>query len=134
MKKWLWILSITSLTLVGYFAFAQEVEVIETNQFLQFLIQSLGGLKGATTLAIVGFAIQAIVMLLKTPLFKGVWEKLGSQWKLLIITGLTLISGVVALMISGVSIGAALVHSTTLSALSVFLHQIFKQFIEKKPA
>lgn len=113
---------------------AQEVlPEVPTQDFIGFLLQSLGGLKGMSTLAVVGVVVQLLIQFLKTPLCAQVFKAVSGPTKLLIVTGLTLVAGVVSLMsVEGLSLGAAIVHSTTLSAFMVFGNQIYKQFIEKK--
>lgn len=102
--------------------------------FLQFLIQSLGGLKGAGTLAIVGVVVQVVIKFLSTPWSGELFKKLTGAKKLLIVTGLSLVGGVVGLMLppTSLTLGAALVHSTTMTAFMVFANQAYKQLVEKK--
>lgn len=112
--------------------FAQDV-VVPTQEFIMFLLQSLGGIKGASTLAIVGVVLQILFQFLHTPLFGSVFKKIDSSDKLLVILFLSMASGVVSLMLSsGLSFVAALLHSTTLTAFSVFANQLYKKFVEKK--
>ena len=135
MKKWfLMIAVIFGFTMTSLVAFAQEVlPEVPTQDFISFLIQSLGGLKGAGTLAIVAAVVQILIMFLKTPLFGQLFKNVSGSIKLLIVTALSLVGGVVGLMsVEGLTIGAALVHSTTLTAFTVLAHQLYKQFIEKK--
>ena len=115
-------------------AFAQEVlPEVATQDFITFLVQSLGGIKGVSTLALVGIVVQILVMFLKTPLFGQIFKNVSGPIKLLIVSALSLIGGVSALMsVEGLTIGAALIHSSTLTAFTVLLHQVYKQFIEKK--
>jgi len=118
-----------SLIFLPLCLFAQDVvtDVVVSNEdFIKLLIESIGGVKGASTLAIVGIVVQLVMAFFNTK-FGGNLVK-GSV-KLLIVTGLTLVGGVIGLMVSGgLDIGAALIHSTTLSALMVFVNQLIKQF------
>lgn len=98
----------------------------DTSEIMAFFAQ-LGGLKGASALVIAGIVVQGLMLAVRS--FLG---DLIGQYKLLLVLGLSLVSGVVALMVSGVPLGAALVRSTTLAAFSVFFNQIYKQFFEKK--
>ena len=66
-------------------------------------------------------------MFFKTPL-----ASFAGKYRLLIVLGLTVAASVVGLMSQGVTFFAALVNGATLSALQVFAHQVYKQFIEKK--
>lgn len=115
--------------------FAQEVvlDPVTNEKFVTELFNSLGGVKGAGTLAIVGLVVQMLIMFLKTPLFGSLFKNVTGQIKLLIVTGLSLVSGVVGLMlVEHLTLGAALIHSTTMTAFMVFANQIYKQFIVKK--
>lgn len=134
MKKLFWI----SAFLFSLAAFGDDsgvvLEPVGNDEFLKFLLASLGGLKGAGALAIAGFAVQAIIRLLKTPMVNSFFLRIGGEWKITIVTGLTVAAGVIGLMISGVPLVAALIHSTTLSAFLVFFNQIYRHFSKREPA
>jgi hypothetical protein len=124
--------------LVSVSAYAQDtgvpdVDPITTEDFFHYLMSSFGGLKGATALVIAAFVVQAIIRLLKTPLMNSFFLRIGGQWKITIVTGLTVVAGVIGLVSAGVPISAALVHSTTLSAFLVFMNQIYRQFTQREP-
>lgn len=109
-------------------ALPTELVEVDTADALMFLLQSLGGIKGASTLAIVVLVSQLLMKFVATPLLK-----LDGAMKLLIISGLTIVGGVAGLMIqTGIDLGAALMHSSILAALSTYVHQLYKQFIVKK--
>ncbi len=137
---------ITAFLMIPLFAYAQEavapaVAAVATTadpnvQFLQMLLASLGGLKGASTLAIVGAVIQMLLQFIDLPWATGVFGKMFSDWqghkKLLTVSFLTLVGGVVSLVsLNHLSWGAALVHSTTLTAFMVFANQIYQQVTKK---
>ena len=110
-----------------------ELEVITNDEFIKFLIQSIGGISGASTLVIVGIVVQVLMKFLSAPISGNLLGALNGNLKLLVVSGLSLVGGTVGLMsIEGLSFLSALVHSTTLNALLVFGHQIYKHFIEKK--
>src|SRR6185295_18726759 len=94
--------------------------------FLSALFASLGGLKGAGTLLIVATLTQLLVKFSDTK-----WAAFEGKWKLLAVSGLTLLGGVAALMSQGLTFTAALLHSSTLATAQVFLHQVVKQITEK---
>ena len=119
--------------------FAQEVpvevtkEIISNSDLIELLIKSVGGAKGASTLAIVGIAVKFILAFFNSELGGKAFKGMKGSLKLLIVTGLTMVSGVVSLMsVNGLEFGAAMIHSATLSAFLVFGNQVYKQFIEKK--
>jgi hypothetical protein len=111
---------------------ADPLAAVPVDIFLQALLASIGGLKGAGGLAIAGAVVQLIVMLAKLDILGGLWAKIGGIWKLVVVLSLSYVSGVLSLVASGVSIGAALIHSTTLSALMVLGNELYKHFAEKK--
>lgn len=102
-------------------------------EFLDFLVASFNGMKGASVFGAAAIMIQLIIKALDQPFSKHWFGNKSGFNKLLIISGLTfavtplgLISG------AGLSIGAALMHSTTLASFMVFLNQLYKQAMEEK--
>jgi len=128
-----------SFIVFAYTAFAQSPEAgvvdpmapVELDAFLKLLMASLGGMKGASALAIAAVISQLVVAFLKTPLMGKLFSKVNGLWKIAIVLALSLVSGVLGLMSQGVSLSAALVHSTTLSALMVLGNQIYQHFAAK---
>lgn len=112
--------------LLPFSVFAQDLPPPSLDEIGQ-LLGSLGGLKGASALVIVGVVVQALMLVLRIPALK-----IADKYKLVAVALLSLVGGVVMLLKDGVPLGAALVHSSVLAAVQVFLHQIYKQFIEKK--
>ena len=107
--------------------------VVEGDEFIQFLIKSIGGIGGMGTLAIVGCVAQVIQKGLQVK-----WlGKMAGEWKYISIYALNIIGGVSALTL-GVGIEQpltflpALVHAHTLAAFSLFGHQGYKQYMERK--
>lgn len=114
-----------SVAWVPVLVWAQDI-VPPTGAEISALLESIGGLKGAGTLAVVAFVVQAAMLALKSSLGGAL-----GKYRLLAVVALTLIGGVVGLMAGGLHLGAALVHSSSLAAGQVLLHQIFVQFIKK---
>lgn len=116
-----------SMLVMTVLAFAQEVIVPPTSDEIMNWLKAIGGLKGATALAIAVFVVQGIMLFFRSQLasFAGVWQ-------LLIVNGLTLVFGVLALKLSGVDWVSCLLSSQTLAALQVFIHQLITQ-IKKHP-
>jgi hypothetical protein len=110
------------------------VPVVDPNlDFLQLLLKSLGGLKGAGLLASVGVVVQVLLKFLDLPLAEKLFGKAFSDWdahiKLCVVTLLTLLGGVVTLMTqSGLSLVAALVHSSTLTMAMVFGNEVVQAY------
>lgn len=102
-------------------------------EFLDFLVASFNGIKGASIFGASAIAIQLIVKALDQPFSRHWFGNKSGLSKLLIISGLTfavtplgLISG------AGLSFGAAMLHSSTLASFMVFLNQLYKQVTEAK--
>lgn len=110
-------------------AFAQEgFEEVDISIFLDQLLNSIGGLKGAGAMAIVTAVVQLVMLLSKTKL-----SRFAGKYRLLLVYGLTMVSGVLTLTtVNGLDIATALIHSNTLASFQVFGNQAIKQFIIKK--
>lgn len=125
------VLTIFSLFfLAACFAFAQDM--VPTDQFLEFMVKSISDAKGASALMIAFISVQALIQFLKTPVCGMIFKNLKGKYKLLLVSGLSVIAGVLSLMaVGGLNLSAALMHSATLSAFSVYLNQFYKQVFEK---
>ena len=134
-----WLLVITIVVWSG-FCIAQTIApsatpvpadlppVIPTADWLMLLVVAIGGMKGLSALGIAAAGSQLLLKFMSTPL-----AKFSGKYRLLAITGLTMVSGVLALMTaSDISFMAALLHSTTLAAFQVFIHQVWKQVVQKR--
>ena len=91
------------------------------------LIKAVGGVKGGGTLAIIMLVVQLIMWLLK-----GFFANVAGKWKLIAVLGLTLVAGIIAMMMQGVTLGASLLHSSTIASAQVLLNQAYKQFLGSK--
>lgn len=112
-----------------------QPKACEDADLLKFLIASMGGLKGASALAIAFFISKLLLLLIMSPFFTSVFPSLlKGGVKLLVASGLNLVIGVLSLMLPPVelSFGAALTHSTVLALASVFANQAYKQWLTKK--
>ena len=138
MKKWLPI-ALFSILFMSCMAFAQEAaeaakEVVETaseiagptaGDIAKFL-EALGGVKNLGTLGIVALVVQGLMLVAKSAL-----GKMAGIYQMLILNFLTLAAGVIALKMSGMDWASAILHSQSLAAFQVFLHQAWKQFGKK---
>jgi hypothetical protein len=127
-------LSFVFMMLFPFMVFAEDAPVVVPNQeFLGFLIQSIGGFSGASTLVAVGLVVQILMKFIGTPWADLLFGAASGKWKLLIVAVLSLAGGVLGLMTAGgLTLGAALVHSATLTAVMVLFNQVYKQFILKE--
>jgi hypothetical protein len=122
--------------LVSFSALAQEVAAVAavvppvvppTQDEWTALLTSIGGLKGASSMAIAAVVIQGLMLLFRTKL-----GEMAGKFRLLIVSVLTLVGGIIALKISGVEGPALFMHSTTLLSFQVLLNQVMKQFFSAK--
>jgi len=119
--------SIFTLAFMTLFALADELVIMPpTQDEIMALLASLGGLKGMGVLGIVAVVVQGLMLFFRTPL-----ADFAGKWKLTIVLGLSLVGGVVGLVATGMAWLPALLHSTTLAAAQVFIHQLVKQVTEK---
>lgn len=104
-------------------------EMLDTATFLKAAIESVGSLKGASALAIVAMVLQLLMLFFRTQL--SMW---AGKWRMMLVYVLSLAGGVLALKVSvpGMEWLAALLHSNTLAAAQLVLHQVKKQFWDKK--
>lgn len=121
------------LFVISMVTFGQVIEPpMPPSDFFEILIQSLGGLKGASKLAIAGIVVKVLLAFANSELFGKAFSKIKGSMKLIIVLALSLVAGVIALMSEGMELSAALMHSTTMSAFLVLVNQIYKQFFEKE--
>lgn len=117
---------IALIMFVSCFAFGQEIPAPTPEDWARFL-EALGGLSGLQGLGIAALVVQGLMLLLKSQ-----FGKYAGKYQLVAVMGLSLVSGSIALKMTGLDWASVIVHSSTLGAVQVFLHQIYKQFLEKK--
>ena len=126
---------VTMLFLFAFTAFAQVAGMpadLPDEEFLKMLLASIGGLSGASALGVAAIVVQLLVALLRTNMVGKLWQKIPGIWKIISIMSMSAVSSVVTMTSQGVSVGAALIHSSVLSALMVLGNEIYKHFTEKK--
>lgn len=108
------------------------------NDFLKLLLESFNGMKGATTIAIIAIVLKLLINALNLPIVDRLLGSKFKDWsggiKLTIVLSLSYIGGVVGLMSppTSLSLGAALIHSSTLAAFMVLSNQIWQHYFKKK--
>lgn len=147
MKRLLWILwgavvAFLLALIISEIGIASETVTIETESgpmiltpdFLAYLIASFNGLPGAGVLGGSVILVQVIIRALNQPFANHFFSKLSGWQKLAIVAGLTFAVTPLGLISTGLPIGAALVHTSTLTAFQVLLNQIYLQAVKAKQA
>lgn len=101
----------------------REVEVEPTPGEWSTFLTSIGNAKGLGAMGVSALVAQGSLLLLRTKV-----GDLTGRAKFLLVTSLTVVAGVTSLRISGLDWPSSLMHSSTLAAGQVFVHQLFKQF------
>lgn len=125
-------IAIMGLACVAIAQVAEPVIVpISNEDFISLLFQSLGGMAGASSLAIAGLIVQLLIKFMSAPMFGEVFKELPNGKKLLFVSFLSLAAGTISLMAgpAALSLGAALIHSSNLAALMVFGNQVYKAVV-----
>lgn len=122
------LLALAFLPLVAFFSAAIAWGQVDptlppTGAEWQDFFTALGGVQGMSTMALVALVVQGLMLM-----FRGPLSNLAGAGKLVVVTGLTLVGGVVSLHAQGLDWVSCLMQSTTLAAMQVFLHQVWTQF------
>lgn len=118
-------LAILSLSLIGLYAFADEV--VATESWLLQILTFVSTMKGLSTVALAAGITQLVMVFFKTPL-----AGFAGKYKLLLVSALTPIALLLAAMATGVSLKGALGQAPVITAIQVLVHQILKQFTESE--
>lgn len=105
---------------------AGMIPVMPTQDFLALLLDSIGKIKGASAMTLAVLVTQILLAFFKTPM-----GEFAGKYKLLAVLVLSLATGILGLMMSGLDWKAALIHSSTLAAFQVLAHQLYVQFVKK---
>lgn len=120
-------MAIWTVVIFAAVAVAQDVIPPVSETDLRAFLMALGGAKTLSTLGIVGLVVQAIMLFLKSSL-----GEITGKWQLSLVLIFTFVGGIIGLKSGGMDWGAVLVHSSTIGAAQVLMHQIYKQFMVKK--
>lgn len=122
-----------SVFMVGLFAFAQielPTTPTTTNEVISALASLIGGVQGASTLAIVVLVGQFLAKFVLSPLWESL--KLDPKYKF-VVFGLTqLIAAITPLMIQGQTFVQALSSGVVLLLVVQYGHRIYELFFETK--
>lgn len=129
--NYLTFVSLMFLFALPMLAFGQEAvdlsKELPIQDFVMSLVESIGGFKGASSLAIAAAVVQLVMKFFRTSL-----ASFAGKYKLVIVYLLSVVSGVMSMKLAGVDLFAAFLHSNTLAAIQVFGNQVYKQFIVKE--
>lgn len=133
MKKLFGIFMVISFLCLPLAVMAQvDMTPVSELDFLQQLLQFVGGVKGMASAAAILAGVQVVIMFLKTAWAGKVFAKLTGDMKMLVVTFLTIIAGYLSMKIAGVPASEALLKTLALPMVQEFLYQVYKQFIAKK--
>ena len=113
------------LPLTSYASEELTTDIVLRQQDVDLFLSSLNGVQGAGALGVTVLIVQTLILV-----FKSQFLKLKKQYKILSVTLLTMIVGVLSLKISGLDWASCFLHSTTLSAAQVFAHNFLKSFLK----
>lgn len=114
------------VVMFGAMAMAQEAIPPVSETDIKAFLAALGGAQTLGTLGIVGLVVQAMMLFLKSSL-----GTITGKWQLILVLIFTFIGGAIGLKAGGMEWGSVLIHSSTIGAIQVLLHQIYKQFLVK---
>ncbi|NBT58817.1 hypothetical protein EBT16_08550 [bacterium] len=113
------------LLFVPISAMAEDIVPPIPDEWSQIIVNLTKG--ELSVLAIVAAVVQVLMLLFRTKF----GEKSG-KFRLLFVSGLSLVGGVLGLKIQGMEWGSALVHSSTLAAMQVFGFELYKKLVVEK--
>lgn len=104
-----------------------------TPDFLDFLVASFNGIRGAGIFGAAAIMIQLLIKAIDQPFAKKFFSNSSGLNKMLIVTGLTFAVTPIGLVSgAGLGLGAALLHSSTLTTFMVFLNQLYQHAVADK--
>lgn len=117
-----------SFVLLPFAAFADVLPPTpeEFQQFLAALFGMLGGGAGVSALGVVALIVQGLMLWTRSS-----FGAMAGKYRLLLMSGLSVVGGVIAQMVLGQPFLAALFSASVLPLLQLFAHQLYKQFFER---
>ncbi len=132
MRKVTGIMLAVLLMMIPFAIFAQEVptNLADTDAIQQILaVLTTKGLQG---LAAVAAGVQVIMLALRSDYVVAKFGDIKGKYRITALLALTLVGGVLSLMIEGMQLVPAILHSTTVAAFQVLANQAYKQYVVKK--
>lgn len=132
MKKFFGLLFVMLFTAIPFALFAQEVPgpVADIDAIQQIL--AVLTTKGLAGLGLVAAVTQVLMLALRSNFVIAKFGEAKGSLRITILLGLTLVGGVVTLLLQGMDLVPALLHSSTVAAFQVFGNQLYKQYFVKK--
>lgn len=110
-----------------------DTPTVSNTEFLSFLSLSIGGLKGASAIAIAYTLSQILMTFLKSEWGFSLSKNWSNKAKFVVYFLVALVAGLLTLVhIGGLSWGAAATHSTVVAFVGAGLYRIYELFFEKK--
>lgn len=100
---------------------------MDLGQLLAAIVEFMGSIEGQSVLGIAVGLAQLILTIANSSI-----GDLAGEYKLLIVTGVSLVATVLGGLASGGSLFAVLFSGVSIAAFQVFIHQIYVQFFAKK--
>lgn len=132
MKKFFGIMFALLVMMIPFALFAQEVpapisDIDAVQQILAVLTT-----KGLSGLALVAAVVQVLMIALRSNYVIAKFGDLKGSTRITALLALTMVGGIVTLMMQGMAIIPAILHSTTIAAFQVLANQVYKQYFVKK--
>ncbi len=132
MKKFFGIMFALLVMMIPFALFAQEVpapisDIDAVQQILAVLTT-----KGLSGLALVAAVVQVLMIALRSNYVIAKFGDLKGSTRITALLALTMVGGIVTLMMQGMTIIPAILHSTTIAAFQVLANQVYKQYFVKK--
>lgn len=93
---------------------------MSTEAWLIEILKAVASVKGMSTAAIAVLVVQILMKFFETPL-----SQFAGKWKLLAVSGLTVVASVLSGLAMELPLSAALGQAPVLAAVQVFVHQIW---------
>lgn len=114
-----------SLMLFGFAAFAEVVPVPTDADVLAQILKLVGGIGGASALAIAVLVTQTLAVV-----FSSHWGDLLGKWKLAAVYLMSVLIPVLQALASGSSLIGAVLNGTVIAAVQVFINEVLKHWKE----
>ena len=112
----------------------EEPSTVTDADFFQSIGSAIGGMKGASTIVIIGILLQIAFKFLSTPLSGKTFPQLSGKTKITVVLVLSTLSTLVGLVAQGMDWKAAALSGVGLAAISSLIQQLWTQYVGQKSA